>query len=757
MMLIPPNALCSRAALLASITAGALLGSINASADEGFQLEEIVVTAQKREQSLLDVPASLSAFSAEKLDASGIENVLDLANFTPGLSVEPSRGGGGSLYIRGIGSNLLGAGIDPSVAVYHNGAYVARHVVAFQDFIDVERVEVLRGPQGTLYGRNATGGAINVIHKQPSDEFEFSGRLDGGNYDKQGIALAVSGELIEDKLYARASYSVQQRESYFENVYLDKVLDGEDSESVALTFVYRPTDNFEAILRYNDYENDAVGNQAYKNILRGPNTLAALEEPSDPFQVNNDYAPGDNTAATDAVSLELNWALGEIALKSLTSVRDIDASSTFDTDGTNLNTGFNIFIEDSEMVSQEFQLSTPIGDKLQLISGLYYYHEDNDSTLDFQYSQPDAACLGTGQPAPCVGLTSFVSTNETEAFAAFGELTYNASEEWRVTLGARYSEEEKTFDTFGGLLNNLFDASSFAGLPPGSFWLDASGSGTARDSDRWSDVTGRLMVEYDMTRDLMVYASVSEGFKSGGFNSSDPGVIVSPFFTGAGAQGSFDPETLTSYEIGIKGSMLGDRMRGSLSTFLYDYNDLQVRFVDSVNGTLPIRNAGGAEVFGIEFEGEAAISEHFRMDWTLTYLDSEYEDFGNAQDLVTGQPVDLSGQSLIRTPDLKLSLGAQYTFALGDLGSLTLRGEYLYQDEQKFGQSKDPFLVGGEYEYINARATWSAASGKWYVAAWGQNLTDHLYESSRTYNNLNGGAAIYGAPRTYGVTVGYHY
>lgn len=728
--------------------------------DQRIVLEEVTVTANKREQSLLDVPASLSAFTAERLEASGIETVLDLSNFTPGLSVEPSRAGGGSLYIRGIGSNLLGAGVDPSIAIYRDGAYIARHVVAFQDFIDVDRVEVLRGPQGTLYGRNATGGAINVVSKLPRDRLEMSARLDAGNYDKRGVALAVGGPLVDDMLLGRISYSNQKRESYWENVFLGETLDGEDSQSVNATLLFRPADNFEAILRYNDYENDAVGNVAFKNVLRGPSTIPALPEPDDEFEVNNDYLPDNNTADTNAIGLELTWDVGDVTLKSLTTLRDIDASSTFDTDGTNLPIGYSISEESSDMLSQEFQISMPLGDSVNMLAGLYYYDEEVDSRLDFQYPNGGPACAYFGQPADCSARTTFVSTNQTEAYAAFADATWAVSERLRLTAGIRYSDEKKEFESQGGFDNYLLDISPTLGLPPGTFVLDASTTGAVQDKDEWSDVTGRFVVEYDFGDDLMVYTSVSEGFKSGGFNSSDAGIIDLSGVGGApasGSQGSFDPENIISYETGVKGSMFDGRTQGSLALFYYDYEDLQVRFVDSVNGTLPIRNAGAAEVFGIEFEGTANATEKLRVDWAVTYLDSEYKDFESAQDLVTGLPVDLSGESLIRTPTLKASLGVEYFISLGDVGSLTARGEYLYQDEQKFGQSINPFLEGGDYAYFNARLTWADVEGRWYVAAWGQNLNDDIYETTISYNNLNGGAVIYGTPRTYGVTLGYNY
>jgi len=726
--------------------------------DKVIGLERIEVTAQKRSQTLLEVPASLSAFNEEQLVSSGIQNVLDLANFTPGLSVEPSRAGGGSLYVRGIGTNITGAGSDPSVAVYHNGAYVSRHVVAFQDFIDVERVEVLRGPQGTLYGRNATGGAINVIHKTPDGSTEVAARVDVGNFDTKGGAFAIGGTLVEEKLYGRVSIAKKQRDSYFTNAFLDnEVLKGEDSQSVSATLVFEPTDNFSAVLRYKDYTNDALGNTAFKNIERAPLTALATEEPDDPFVVNNDYSPGDNTADTDSLTLELEWDIGNVNIKSITATRDIDTSSTFDTDGTFLPIGFNLSIQRSEMLSQELQVSAPITDDLYLIAGLFYYDEEAFSDSTFQFANGPAGCVFFGQDPACVSQTTFNADNETKAYAAFTELTYTVNEDLRMIFGARYSDEEKSFETTGGFVNSLFDISDLIGLPAGSFFVDNSGLNTVADEDDWSSVTGRFVVEYDVAEDILLYGSVSEGFKSGGFNSSDTGIIQTAFFQGAGPQGAFDPEQLISYEMGLKGTLLDNRLSGSISAFLYDYEDLQVRFVDSENGTLPIRNAAEAEVLGLEIEGTALITDDFKLEWMLTVLDTEYKDFGSAQDLRTGAAIDLSGESLIRTPDYKMTIGAEYTVELGSAGYITGRIEYLKQSEQKFGQSIDPFLEGGEYSYGNARLTWSDVEGEWYVAAWVQNFNDDVYESTISYNNLVGGTAIYGTPRTYGLTVGYNY
>lgn len=727
--------------------------------DKIVGIEKIEVTAQKRSQNILEVPASLTAFGEEQLVSSGIQNVLDLANFTPGLSVAPARAGGGSLYIRGIGTNITGAGSDPSVAIYHNGAYVSRHVVAFQDFIDVERVEVLRGPQGTLYGRNATGGAINVIDKTPDGSTEVSARLDVGNYDRKGAAFALGGTLVEDKLFGRISLSKQERDSYFTNAFLDNtVLKGEDTESITATLVFQPTDDFKATLRYKDYENDALGNVAAKNTLKGPIFYAypsIPEEPADPFVVNNDFSPGNNSAATDSLSLELEWDFEGFSLKSITAKRDIDTTSSYDTDGTYLPIGFNTVDEKSEMLSQELQLNTSINENIDMIAGLYYYDEEAFSNINFEFPQGALCSLATpAQDPACSAQTVFRADNTTQAYAAFTEVTYKASEDLRFILGARYSKEEKTFESNGGIENLISDVSEFIGLPAGSYFLASDVVGDVADEDEWSSTTGRFVIQYDLMEDLLLYSSISEGFKSGGFNSTDSGLITST------PQGSYNPEELISYEVGLKGVFFDNRVSGSVSTFLYDYEDLQVRFVDSANdsdSSIVITNAGEAEVLGLEFEGKAFITQDFSVDFMATFLDTEYQDFSGAEDIVTGDIIDLTGESLGRTPDYKFSIGAEYVVDLGDYGFLAGRLEYLKQDEQRFGQSNSALVVGGGYSYGNARLTWSDVEAEWYVAAWVQNFNDDVYEVNMGYNNLVGGTTIYGTPRTYGLTIGYNY
>ncbi len=638
-----------------------------------------------------------------------------------------------------------------------NGVYLPRHVVAFQEFLDIERVEVLRGPQGTLYGRNATGGAVNIIRKRPTNEFEVSARFDVGNFDKLGFAGSISGALVSDRVFGRLTYSRQKRENYSYNSFLDETLDGRDSNYASLSLVFQATDNFEAVLRLSTSREDAAGNLAYKNIVRGPSTLPALPEPEDPFIVNNDYSPaGLNNNESDSAGLTLSWNNGDLTIRSITGYRDISTKSSFDTDGTNLNLGFNIFQENSEMFSQELQLLTPIGDRINVVAGVYYYDEDNSSNLDFQFENDPIVCAAFAQSAGCFATTSFVSANKTKAWAVFGELTWSVTDRFRMIVGGRYSDEEKSFETTGGFLNFLLDIGPFIGLP---FLIpfDASGVGSDSDMDSWSDFTGRVVAEFDVNEDVLFYASVAEGFKSGGFNSSDVGIVVSPFLTGSGPQGSFGPETLLSFEVGIKGSFLDGRVSGALSAFTYDYSDLQVRFVDSINATLPIRNAASASVFGVEFEGQALITDYFRLDWALTHLDSNYDDFPDAQDLVTGQPVDLTGESLLRTPKFKASLGAEYTVPLENAGALTFRADLLHQSKQRFGQSAEPFFEAGDFTYVNARVTWSSQSGHWYVSAWGQNLNDELYEITKSFNNLQGGGVIFAQPRTYGLTVGINY
>ncbi len=789
------------ALLFATVTLTSQIAIAEEKSNDEKHDNTLVVTADKRSKSILEVPMTLSAFSAEDLEASGITDIIDLTAAAPGLSASQSSAGGGSLYIRGIGSNLSGAGADPSIAMYRDGVYVARHVVAFQDFIDVERVEVLRGPQGTLYGRNATGGAINIISKKPSQDFAATLRMEAGDYGLFATSAAITGGLTEN-LAARTSVSFRERDNYSYNPFRQETLKQVDSIATNTSFLWSNDDDTEVLFRFDYEEDDGLGVIAGKHLVNSftpsgyGGTLEAEILP-DLFENNQDYDTSNNHLETYGVSLDIGFTLGDVQVKMITGYRDIETNIAYDTDFTELPNGFSEVADNSEMITQEVTFSSSEDEKFEWMVGGFVYDEKASQIFDANFNMrlstallngfdgvlvpdPFFSLLPAGTDVHLEGVTAITSKNRTKAHAVFGEVAYNVSDQLKLTLGLRYSSEKKSHDTSAGAmsaLNEVATALTRAGLDPAlvdiyDYAVLFLGGGYSEllsnaDTKSWDAITPRFVVEYEYSDSILLYGSVSKGFKSGGFNSSDTAPLVTtlnqqsdPEVVIIDFQPPFEPENIINYEVGLKGRSTDGKLAGSVSVYHYNYEDLQVRFVDSVGGFLPVENAGSANVTGLEIEGYYIPVEDFQLDAQVSYTDSEYDSFtaASASDARTGAPLDLTGRELDRAPKLKVNLGAEYSSPVGDSGSLlVLRVEYQHSDDMWLEQTMDPVAKTGGYDTFNARATWVFPGDNWTLSLWGRNISDENYISTSIYNNLQGYNIVNSAPRTYGVSVGYDF
>ncbi|MEO0998682.1 MAG: TonB-dependent receptor, partial [Pseudomonadota bacterium] len=507
-----------------SVAAGGLaLLALPALAQQGEApvLDEIIVTAEKREASLQDVPIAIAAVSGDTLDALAIDDVMDLYVQTPGMSF--SRAGGeAQVYIRGIGTDAFGVTIDPSVAIHLDGVYLGRPQMGLAQFLDVERVEVLKGPQGTLYGRNATGGAINIISRMPGDETEGYLTLGVGNFDRREFKGAATLPL-NDNWSSRFAARVLSDSGFTDDLDGAGANDIDDQDMVATRGIVRYQDDdgleFSLIADYTDFSS---GNRSAKPLDGLSFAIVNGAAPQDFGETRNNL-PTFHDWQTGGVTLRTEVAMSDtVTATAIIGYREYESDFFFNTDGTEIEVTRSYFEYDSEQLSGEFQLASSGGGAFDWLVGAFFLDEDKQGAL------------GLGRNThPTFGQVSFIIPNddETDAIALFGEATYAFSDTWSATLGLRWSDEDKSDFTSVGAIFGDFTGLASTGNVVQFF--------TRREDASWNDVSPRFVLTYRPNDDSMYYGSVTQGFKSGGWNAFDG----SP---------SFEPEEVLSYETGFK-------------------------------------------------------------------------------------------------------------------------------------------------------------------------------------------------------------
>lgn len=627
-----------------SLTLAALLWPAGA----GAQIDEIVVTATKKgETALQDTPMAVSAFSSKELERSLVADVRGLQELTPNLTISANTSYA-QIYIRGVGTNNVFNGADPSATVHVDGVYFGRPFSQFASFLDVERVEVLRGPQGTLYGRNSIAGTINVISRQPGDELEAKVLVNVGDYNRTETSAYISGPLVPGRVQVSLSGSKLLHDGYRENI----ISSGNDVDDQNLVtgrgqLRIQVSETIEATTRVDQEVIDVNGpgyvpldpySPAIDSIL-GDFSQIALDSPNS-FYVEN-----------RGISEDIRIQLGEtVELRSITAYREAVNDILADSDQTDASITVTDLIEEQTQFSQELTLTGSTGD-ITYVVGAYYFKEEIETDLKVNAFVPGVR-------------PQFGPSGETKSWAIFGEGTLNLTPEVAATLGLRYTDEEKSYSQVFGV-ELLASPGTFA---VGPLLIDPPKISNAA----W---TPRVIVEWSPTEDAMLYASASRGFKSGGFN------IVS-----SSAGNGFDPEELWSYELGARTDWHDERLRLNLTGFFYDYTDLQVQSYISP-GVSVINNAATAEIKGLEFELLAAPNPNLDLSLNLSWLDATY---GNYPVAFAG-PVsfDASGNRLSNAPEVSGSFAAEYTIDRSDGSNFFIRGEASWQDTVYFGASNN--------------------------------------------------------------------
>lgn len=734
------------------------------SSEQTFAIEEIVVTAQKREQSLQDVPIALSAFGSDSIKQLGASDFKGLTAVTPGFSVSGGSGAFPSPYIRGIGSNVTSVGSDPSIGVYIDGVYASRKGGALSDLMDIERVEVLKGPQGTLFGRNSIGGAISIVTAAPENELKGMVGAELGKYNSRALKGMVNVPLVDDTLLLRASASVRKRDGWQENVPGGPDGDNRDRANGRVKLAWLVSDSVEVEFSSTWNRTDEVSTYA-EAVVSDPSIIGGLPV-GNLAQISDDKKAGNANLnpwglASDRTplvpiferslsgqALNVTWDMNDaLTLTSLTSYRTYETSASREYDGTEYLIGNNeISTENNDTLSQEFRLNGA-GDNSDWFVGVSATKEAAD--MRFMVGLLDFLGANGGQP---FYEDSFVKA-DTESYALYGDYTWHATDHLNITVGARYSYDDKSID-----YDNPAQINGAAGLgglgffmaTPSQF-LDANGNPNATElSESWTDFSPRLVIDYALDNDVMLYASVAQGYKSGGFNtypsvvqdSTNPNfLMVLPESTA-----SVDPETTVNLELGVKSTWLDGRLTVNASAYAMDYDDLQVEVVSGQ--VVQLANAGKASSRGVEVEVKYHLTPNLKIMSNVAWMDTEYDEF------VRGG-VDYAGTPLRFSPEWTGSLGIDYSVQLADLGELRTFVNYSYKDDHLLSETYEE----GSYNLLSARVSFLSMDGAWELSAFGNNLTDESYLSNyvETLNGFGFTSANRNQPKTYGAELIYNF
>ena len=711
-----------------ALPAAAQVESVEA-ADDGNVVDEIVVTAQKREQSLSSVPLAVTAVSGAELSANGAYDTASIGFLSPNVnfSNETSRDAV-FITIRGVSGTDNRNEADPTTAFHIDGAYVPRLSGANAYFYDLERVEVLRGPQGTLYGRNSTSGAVNVISAKPKGEIGGHFELLFGNFDRRLGTGALNLPISGDRLAVRAAFLFEDRDGYRDNTPAGARGDDADDFAGRIHVLAQPTDALSLLFTYEIYGKDGVGGvQGLLPFTGNPRPTAAITDRRR-FPLNTLGFRDNNTNAFRA---EANYDLGAATATYQFAWRREKRRSLNDLDGTAISDSTLGERFQSSANTHELRL-TSNGDKaVDWIVGAFYLDETINSVFNIQiptaigaFSRLDFDFVDRGQ--------------KNESWALFGQATVALSDRFDLTLGARYSRDDKDKPDSAQVIRRL----NANGAPPLQTIIQ-------NQSADWDKLTWRAALDYTLSDNTLLYASVSTGYKSGGFNRG-------------ASQAIYDPETVTAYEVGAKTNAFDNRLRLGLSAFYYDYKDLQLAQVETAgNGVIEniTRNATSATVWGIEAEGEARLGENTRIDFALGYLNAEFDSFPNVLDDLTGAIEDLSGNRLVNAPRFSATLGIEpFAVALGS-GSLKPRAQIHYESEAFLRIQNKAHDRRDDYTRTDARLRYERDDESWFAEAYVENIEDKNVISSVSAGTLIVGVGpsfkgVFLAPRTYGVRVG---
>ena len=698
-------------------------------------LTEIVVTAQKESQNLQDVPISVTAVTGEMIEDAQINNIADLSNSIPNVQINTFSNSPDSAVftIRGVGVNDADPYVGTTVSVVVDGVVVGVNTAALLSLFDIERVEVLRGPQGTLFGANTTGGVINVITKQPTGEFGGDAQFVYGNYG-QIEANASLNFPIGEQFAGKISVLHNEMNGYFRN-YLDGERIGERNITTLRGYLQYDGADYDATV-IGEYVRSRNGSQTGV-LIAGPGELFYTPgETEDAFDFRrglSDDQPDSNDRDTYSLTLTQNLDTSIGTLTSITSYREYDNLLYSDDDATTRVLLQTRRDTNHHQFSQELRNLVDITDSTRLIAGVFYFEQEY--FLD-QDGKLDGFLPGLGQPQ--------TQAQKNKSYSAFGQIYQELTPELTLQAGIRYSHERTsaTSTTANSISPDGGMAAFDDPLIPGSL-IVASGK------ESWDNVGYKVGLDYAPSRDLLFYGYYARGFKSGGFTGR---IAIAQDI------GPFDPETLDTFEIGAKADLLDRRLRLNFAAFLNKYDDMQVvqniTYPSGANSA-SIANAGKAETKGFELEATAVPVDGLTFSGALAYLDAKYEEYDTlALDPVTGGlvPISYAGNRLMNSPEWNAALGVNWEGRVGP-GELNANAQYTYTSEKFTSYTNLPIEEVGSIELVNASLHWSPDNSGLEFGVWVRNLFDEEYFNQKLNLAGIGTLASIGDPRTYGVDV----
>ena len=697
-------------------------------------IEEIIVTAQKREQSLQDVPLSVTAISGERLASLQRNEIADLAKLMPGVTFKGgATDNGRSLQIRGIGTTSFSRAVEQSVGMMIDGVVTTSLATMFLDMNDVQRIEVLRGPQGMLFGKNASAGIINIITNDPTEEFEWGFTAGYAEENEQKYSAYFSGP-ISEQLLARLAVSSSTRDPYIKNTnpngndYNDR-----DEQAVNLKILYRPNENLDVqfgykLLKRGNLNGGAIVAESHVPPL-GPILpgIAAAQGGYMPVGKENDkiFAVNDSEAETDQdlFSLEIDYALGDHTIASITSLTKTDILGNARGFSIPLNLlPNNRSFGQRDQVTQEIRLHSPLDGDFSYVAGFYYYKNELDRNFDRVIN-----FAALGQPF-VTSLQVPHNEVENESYAVFGQVTWSLREDFRLSLGGRYTSEDISAEQIVTYSNpdQIF----------GIFAVPEATPGEVNESHQENNFSWRVIAEYDLMGDAMLFGSVARGYKGPGVNTLSsapvaPTVIVKP-------------EIPTNFEVGIKSEWLDGRLQVNATAFFSSFDDFQASLY-VLEGELPafyLDNAGELQTQGLELELTALPADNLLVSFSLAAVDATFEEFKGAQ-CYGGQTEaqgciavagvnqqDLSGKDLPYSPDLSYNLFARYDIELASMPfDAYVHAMYYWQDDAIYNTNNDPATLVDGYGLLDLGFGIESDDGRYDVQFWVKNATDEFHIS----------------------------
>lgn len=741
------------------------------------ELEEVIVTARKREEPLQQTPVSITAFTAEQVEKPGFDDITDIARFAPNVVFDQGTGNTGGafnsqLFIRGVGQVDFLFSTDPGVGIYVDEVYLPRVVGSIMDLMDIERVEILRGPQGTLYGKNTIGGALSITSQRPADKFGAVASLTTGSRDRIDGKVSVDVPLIENELSGRLTFSSRNQDGYVKRTNGGEAAGDTNSDGFRGMLHWTPGDGWDvlAIGDYNRRREEAIANELVD--VRTTDPVAGLWN----FLVAPTYGPGsvyDGRFVTTGsesqatapsfsnldmfgVSLNISKEVSDaISVKSVTAYRDEESTFGMDQDHSPFRYLETNNDNEHDAISEELQINgTHFDDRLNWVAGVFYMHESASDAYDvvlggglfdalealpgaFLPLAPGVICPPPpGVFMPCAGgagnpfnvaldfeLTIFDDI-KIDSYAGYAQGTFNFTDKLSITTGGRYTWEDKEFTTM--LVRN---ASGVTTLPETTV------------SNSWDAFTPRVGMEYQATPDIMGYIAGSRGFKSGGFNGRSQSLVEIE---------SFDPEYVWSYEAGFKTEWLDNRLLLNIAGFFNDYTDIQLTSIHAVQGVIVAvtENAGEARIKGMELEMVAQPFEPLLIRGGLGYTDAKYTV------LAPGATVTLD-HKLVKVPKWNGNLIVDYEIPAGAWGSLTLGGDLSYRSSHFNEVNNTPILKQEAYTLFGAHLRFQTSDERWEATLFGTNIGGKRYMTNglQSYGSFGTADATFGPPEEWGLTL----